>query len=148
MTLYALSPAQIERFWSCVQRSDGCWLWTSALDRDGYGRFRAKIAGRPLQTGAHRVAFVLLRGPIPDGLQLDHTCREKRCVRPDHLEPVTIAENRRRSDVATGRLSARSACANGHAFSEQTVYQDGGARRCRVCRLEAQRRYAARRRPA
>lgn len=75
-----------------VDSESECWLWQRAIDRDGYGRRHAKPA--------HRYIYERERGPIPDGLQLDHLCRTPRCVNPDHLEPVTAAENRRRADLA------------------------------------------------
>jgi HNH endonuclease len=79
-----------ERFWEKVEQGEGCWLWTGAIDR-GYGQFVWNGRKR-----AHRVAYELIIGPIPEGLELDHLCRNKSCVRPEHLEPVTKAENIRR----------------------------------------------------
>ena len=89
-----------ERFWEYVQpfmALDACWIWTGTLDRDGYGTFRPRPEpDRRLYFAAHRLAFHLLRGPIPDGLTIDHLCLNKACVNPDHLEPVSNAENIRR----------------------------------------------------
>jgi hypothetical protein len=82
-----------DRFWSKVDRSGPCWLWTGGTSNAGYGHFHpTKRQGK----GAHRVAYELVRGPIPEGLELDHLCRVVTCVNPDHLEPVTHAENMRR----------------------------------------------------
>ncbi len=82
------------RFWSKVQPDDsGCWLWTASLSTPGYGQYGIG-ASRP--HSAHRVAFKALVGPIPEGLQIDHTCCVRRCVNPDHLEAVTQQENIRR----------------------------------------------------
>lgn len=77
------------RFWAKVAVSDGCWLWTGATNERGYGHIVR--AGRFVQ--AHRAAYELAGGEIPEGLVLDHLCREPRCVRPSHLEPVTHREN-------------------------------------------------------
>lgn len=73
----------------------GCWLWTAAVDpTTGYGKFH--IGPDQRTCGAHRFAYELLVGPIPDGLVLDHLCRVRHCVNPQHLEPVTVGENLRR----------------------------------------------------
>lgn len=76
------------KFWGYVLPTGFCWEWTGQKD-SGYGRY----SGRP----AHRVTYEVLVGPIPDGLTLDHLCRNKGCVNPDHLEPVTSSENTRRA---------------------------------------------------
>lgn len=96
-----------ERFLSMVEQTPTCWYWTARIDRDGYSRI--KIDGRPVP--AYRVAYELLVGPIPDGLEIDHachnvdptcsggkTCRHRACVNPAHLEPVTGRENLARRD--------------------------------------------------
>ena len=85
-----------ERFWAKVDKTDSCWLWTAATTH-GYGCFDAKPFGTAL---AHRIAYLLLVGPIPEGLHLDHLCRVTKCVNPAHLEPVTGAENSRRAHAA------------------------------------------------
>lgn len=81
-----------ERFWSKVEKTDSCWLWRGAAAGGGYGHLL--VDGRFVQ--AHRYAYETLIGPIPEGLELDHLCRVRRCVRPEHLEPVTRGENIRR----------------------------------------------------
>jgi HNH endonuclease len=90
---------EAERFWSKVDRTcpGGCWLWRGQLNAWGYGHFRRTVAqGVHRTVKAHRFAYALLVGPIPTGLTLDHLCGSRACVRPDHLEPVTNAENLRR----------------------------------------------------
>lgn len=79
-----------------IASASGCWLWQGHLDRHGYGTIC--IDGRT--SGAHRVAYAAWRGPIPVGLEIDHLCREPRCVNPEHLEPVTRLENMRRRAAA------------------------------------------------
>lgn len=109
-----------------------CWNWAGCLDRNGYGKVGR--AGRIM--AAHRVMYEALVGVIPDGLEIDHLCRNTRCVNPQHLEPVTRAENQRR------RAAAQTECKRGHAYNEaNTRFRVDGARVCRVCIRE---RYAAR----
>lgn len=75
----------------------GCWNWNGSLDRYGYGKVFLSFGGRKRQTGAHRASWIAHRGPIPDNLELDHLCRNRKCVNPSHLEPVTGRENIQRS---------------------------------------------------
>lgn len=89
----------VERFWDQVEKRDrGCWDWRGSIDRYGYGRFVYRAADKPSRhVLAHRWAFEHARGPIPDGLTIDHLCLNHRCVNPDHMELVTRAENARRA---------------------------------------------------
>jgi HNH endonuclease len=88
---------EVERFWSQVERSAGCWLWQGHVNRDGYGQFKVTVrAGVYRTVRAHRWAWEAAHGPVPEGLTLDHLCGRTACVRPEHLEPCTNAENLRR----------------------------------------------------
>lgn len=119
-----------DRFWEKVDRSGDCWLWTGSLTRDGYGNLTLRGKVRR----AHRVSYEDAKGAIPEGLELDHVCRERRCVRPDHLEPVTHAENMRRSEMAS-RFGAKTHCPSGHAYDEANTFRcKRGFRQCRACR--------------
>ena len=80
-----------ERFWRKVNKTDRCWLWTGALTGKGYGSFGQTPPGGSVL--AHRFAYIREFGAIPDGLVIDHLCRERRCVNPAHLEAVTNREN-------------------------------------------------------
>lgn len=91
---YDTSPLEA-RFWPKVNKTDSCWLWTGAKTGAGYGMIREVGHGGKMLM-AHRVAYELLVGPIPEGLFLDHLCRTPLCVNPAHLEPVTCRENMRR----------------------------------------------------
>lgn len=139
-----MRPETVERFWSRVGRADvGCWPWLGVPNaRTGYGEVRLE----GVRSGAHRVAYELAVGPIPEGLQLDHLCRNRDCCNPDHLEPVTIGENLRRGLSFTGENSRKTECHKGHPFDDENTYiTPKGKRMCRACNREAQRRYAARR---
>lgn len=120
------------RFWSKVEVTDGCWLWTGCQVQNGYGQFR--FDGR---TGlAHRWAYEHFVGPIPDGLDLDHLCRVRHCVNPAHLEPVTRAENLHRGKGNGFQLNAaKTHCAQGHPFSgHNLIIGKNGQRLCRACK--------------
>ena len=113
----------------------GCWLWTGALDRGGYGRCG--------QDKAHRVSYYLFKGDIPEGLDLDHLCRVRSCVNPDHLEPVTRSINCLRGDTGkVGGNGAKTHCLQGHEYTEENTYLDSkGKRHCIKCKKLAYRRW-------
>lgn len=147
-------PTLEERFWEKVDQ-DGplsefwpelgpCWIWTAATDPNGYGRFHMGQVREGVGPGtalAHRLSYVLSLGPIPDDLDLDHLCRVRRCVRWEHLEPVTPGENQDRGIKPRGDY-----CWNGHAKVGDNVYQppDGSSTICRTCRRESIRRWRER----
>lgn len=147
-TIPPLSVAQRERFWAKVQKTDGCWVWTGSRIRDGYGSFRLYLP-RESPFMAHRVAYTLVRGEIPAGLTIDHLCRNKSCVNPEHMEVVTLEENGRRGGIdARGRPKGQGiACRNGHPRTiENTRHRRDGQIRCRICQQQERRRYKRRRR--
>jgi hypothetical protein len=138
----ATSHPDYARFMAKVQPdAAGCWIWTASRHPvSGYGRI--KMGGhRGKHVPAHRVAYEMFVGPIPEGLVLDHLCRVRPCVNPAHLEPVTGAENTARGKAGK-HLSDRTHCPQGHAYDEQNTYPEpGGGRGCRACRSEARRRH-------
>lgn len=121
-----------------------CWLWQHRLDNDGYGRI--KVGGRAgVPAAAHRVSYAEHVGPIPAGFQIDHLCRARSCVNPDHLEPVTGRVNTMRSPIAPAAINARKThCIAGHALVGSNLYTStAGYRYCRSCRREATARWRA-----
>ena len=117
---------------------NGCWRWQLYLmPTEGYGRIA--VGDRTLM--AHRVSYETFVGPIPDGLHLDHLCRVRDCVNPQHLEPVTCQENILRSPFTEGaRNAAKTECAQGHPFDDANTYRYRGLRICRTCAREYRRR--------
>lgn len=138
---YERLPARIAK--KIGIHENGCWEWTAARhSRTGYGL--VNVGGRPL--GAHRVVYEALCGAIPRGLDLDHLCRNRACVNPQHLEPVTRRENLLRGTTIVARNAAKTHCVNGHELTPDNVSMTEGCRRCKACmRLRAKRRYEARR---
>lgn len=123
-------PAYEDRFWSKVDRSGECWIWTGGTNVGGYGRFRSERHDRRMVV-AHRVAYEMVVGPVPDGLVLDHLCRVRACVNPAHLEPVTFTENVQRGL----RAQERPICGAGlHAMSGENLLISKGKRYCKTCR--------------
>jgi hypothetical protein len=112
---------------------DGCWFWTGAKSAGGYGHFYDGRNVRP----AHRVSYELYKGPIPNGLVLDHLCGHPPCVNPDHLEAVTERVNILRAS-GTGAINAKKThCPQGHEYTEENTYRlPDGRRRCHTCMLD------------
>lgn len=132
-----------ERFWAKADRSagtDGCWPWIGAIWSRGYGSVRRAQRSKL----AHRVAYELMVGPIPVGLTLDHLCRNRRCVNPGHLDPVSLAVNILRGIGPTADNARKSACIAGHPFDGSNTYRLGSRRQCRACNRGAVGRYRAR----
>lgn len=128
-------PMEI-RFWKYVRKTETCWLWTGATSGKGYGR--VWLDGRMVV--AHRVAYELSVGPIPDGMELDHVrargCTSTLCVNPAHLEPVTRMVNVLRSSGFTSVNAKKTHCVHGHELSGENVLlrPNGQGRWCVTCR--------------
>ena len=136
-----------QQFWSLVRKdADGCWRWLGERNPAGYGVLTSNLAGSRY---AHRTAYILTRGPVPEGLDLDHTCRTRRCVNPAHLDPVTHYVNMRR-----GKQANQTHCKWGHELSGDNLIirerNNGKAHTYRQCREGLRRRSQeqSRRQPA
>lgn len=135
------------KFWARTLKTDSCWQWIGPISREGYGRLQLPPAnGKRDWLLAHRYAYEMLRGPIPAGLHIDHLCRNRACVNPDHLEPVTCATNVLRGVGIAARNHRKSHCVNGHPLSganlaPRTAASGNLARECLACRRAKTRRY-------
>lgn len=123
----------------------GCWIWTGSTRKAGYGQIWTSVADGPRRLlSTHRAMYELTRGPIPDGMDLDHLCRVPLCMNPDHLEPVTRAENVLRGEGPTAQNARRTHCNEGHELV--LVNPTTGQRGCPPCiatRMRAKREAAA-----
>lgn len=121
--------------------NSGCWIWTGATNQYGYGRFLINRRA----TLAHRFSYAAFKGPLLEGFELDHLCRVRCCVNPDHLEQVTHDVNVRRG----GRM-LNEACPSGHAFSAENTWINPktGWRQCRQCNRDNQKRMSQQRNAA
>lgn len=151
------------RFWSKVEKSSGCWLWTGGKSPSGYGKFWRDDGST---ARSHRVSYEMANGPIPVGLEIDHRChnddvacvagtqcRHRLCVNPAHLEAVTGKVNNERGRTVGNANLAKTRCANGHPYDSENTYWipptralPRGGRACRICRRDATARHEARKR--
>lgn len=116
-------------------QSNGCWEWVAGRNSKGYGLLYSKSQDRLLY--AHRAFYTVFVAPIPDGLQIDHLCRNPSCVNPRHLEVVTHQEN-----LARGKFGRKTHCVHGHPFDLLNTYyrRDRNERMCRACHNERNRK--------
>lgn len=129
-----------ERALSNIDADGDCWLWQGAIGVGGYGYFAHQQPGRGrINSRAHRYIYELLVRRLTEDEQIDHLCRVRHCVNPDHLEPVSAKENIARSYGVARQLRERRFCSEGHEFNAENTAKDGRGRRCRPCRNQNQR---------
>lgn len=124
-----MSHDRDRRFWEKVRKGE-CWEWTGCITNRGYGLFQD---GKKLRS-VHRWSYERFIGQIPDGLTIDHLCRNRACVRPDHLEPVSARENVLRGIGISAENARKTECLRGHPLSGDNLYLYQGKRHCRACR--------------
>lgn len=136
-----MKPA-LERFFSKVVKAGDCWFWLGAKNQGGYGKFSENY----IKYVAHRWLYQFVNGPVDKKLDLDHLCRNRNCVNPEHLEPVTRSENSIRGigpKLAAERQLVKTHCPKGHEYTEINTYfrKNKVNRICRICRkLKQQKR--------
>lgn len=132
------------RFWKYVlpEPNSGCWLWDGTVANTGYGQIGEFVGGVRKLHYAHRLSYEMHKGPIPDGLHIDHLCRVRCCVNPAHLEAVTQRTNIMRGVSSMAIKASATHCVNGHEFTEENTYyrKDGrGHRNCKSCKRNRDR---------
>ena len=124
-------------FWAKVEKTDSCWLYTGYINKEGYGEFNSEYLVTRL---AHRISYGIDNlGQIPER-PLDHLCRNRHCVNPDHLQPVDPIVNTRRSSVGMNE-SAKTHCPQGHEYNEENTIRRGGKRYCVACKREQSKKH-------
>jgi HNH endonuclease len=122
--------------WVSPEPNSGCWIWMGNLSPEGYGR----IGINRRKMYAHRISYECFVGVIPSGLELDHKCRMRCCVNPEHLEPVTHRENGLRGISPLAENARKTSCVNGHAFTPENTHVGKSGRKCKACRAATMKR--------
>lgn len=120
----------MKRFFNKVEKTDYCWIWKASVDINGYGQFQYKK--RMLKS--HRFYWEFINGEVPRGKELDHLCRNKKCVNPGHLEAVSHKENMRRGLTNVASINIiKTHCPKGHSYSGENLIRTKVGRICRIC---------------
>lgn len=132
-----------ERFWRLVEKGPGCWMWKGSLN-NGYGSLSAgsRTDHSRGKIPAHVISYELHIGRVPEGAEIDHACRNRACVNPEHLEAVPRRVNILRGESIVAKNARKTHCPKGHPYDDQnTVRSKDGSRSCRACRRERQRQW-------
>ncbi len=137
-----VNPINSENIWKFIKipkNTNGCWIWSGSLNIHGYGRF--SFNNKTLI--AHRFVYEYLIGKIPKGLTLDHLCRIRNCVNPEHLEPVIMSENLKRGLINQNK--EKTHCIHGHKFTKENtshiIHHGRNERHCRKCGVIRTQKY-------
>lgn len=128
-------------FWAKVEKTETCWLWTGSVRGIGYGQ--VYLGGGNKERYAHRVSYQMAKGPIAPDLELDHLCRVRRCVNPDHLEAVPQKVNLLRGESLSARNARKTHCKRGHELAGENLFTYRGTRQCRTCQRAKNRAASA-----
>lgn len=145
-----IQTAIIERITSLSipEPNTGCWIWLGAMFHSGYGAFKRVMASGKKESLAHRVSYLMFRGEIPVGKEIDHTCKNRSCVNPNHLRAVTHSENLLSADHSASAANhpnkRKTHCKYGHPFDSTSTYVKRSStgrhkRKCRICIAAAKR---------
>lgn len=125
-----ISENSKRKFETKFQKTDSCWVWTDHVTKNGYGKIRFDYK----DYYAHRLSYFLYKGPILKNLQIDHLCRNRRCVNPKHLEMVTQKINLMRGNGQCAKNAKKTHCPQNHEYKPENTYVDKkGSRHCRMC---------------
>jgi len=131
-----------QRLLNRTDRTGKCWIWLGSCNDRGYG----KMWDGSRLSYVHRLSYEAFVGPIPNGLTIDHLCRNRQCLNPEHLEPVTNRENILRGEGPSAKKARRTKCSGGHQLSGTNLMQSRlPYRQCRICFNEWQRQYKRKR---
>lgn len=139
------SPDVQSRFWSKVDKTPTCWLWLAPLGGKGYAQFDVTVRGRRILFYGHRYALAASGVPLLDGMVVDHICRVRHCVNPEHLRQITNKENVLVGIGLSAVNARKTRCKRGHDLTDERVFRmtSTGQRICRPCHAELERQYRA-----